>query len=113
PPAKPAPFALRPPRPPAPPPLPFPSPQVPPQLPPAPPRRRHPPRLKLGPADVQPDAEPWRVAKPLPAVWGTRRAQVVVHGAAARLRESPERLRDAIILREILGPPVAYRRLQR
>ncbi|MHC5044384.1 MAG: hypothetical protein ACYTGI_18640, partial [Planctomycetota bacterium] len=103
------------PRPPAPPPLPFPSPQVPPQpqLQPAPPPRRHPPRLQLGPADEQPDAELRRVAKPLTAEWAPRPARMHVHPAAALLRKSPERLRDAIVLREVLGAPIAYRRLRR
>jgi hypothetical protein len=36
-----------------------------------------------------------------------------VHPAAARLRQDPQRLRDAIVLREILGPPVAFRRFGR
>jgi len=108
-------------RPPTPPPLPYPSPQVPPQAPPqaprpmrpAPPPRRHPPRLKLGQAEVVPNAVLRRMAKPLPAAWGFRRTGAGVHRAAFRLRQNPERLRDAIILREILGPPVALRRAGR
>jgi len=108
-------------RPPTPPPLPYPAPQAPPQAPPpaprpmlpAPPPRRHPPRLKLGQAEVVPDAALRRLAKPLPAAWGVRGSRRSVHHAAARLRQDPERLRDAIILREILGPPVALRRAGR
>ena len=54
-----------------------------------------------------------RLAKPPRAAWGVRRSAVRVHRAAARLRQDPERLRDAIVLREILGPPVALRRAGR
>jgi hypothetical protein len=113
PPVAPRPPPAVPPRP-VPPPLPFPSPQVPPQMQPAPPPRRHPPRLQLGPAEVQPPPELWRVAKPLPSEWGAaRRMRLGVHPAAERLRKDPECLREAIILREVLGPPIAYRPLRR
>jgi len=104
----------RPPVAPRPPPLPYPTTQVPLQPRPVPPPpRRHPPRLKLGSAEVPPPTELRRTLKKPPAKWGRRRARTQVHRAAARLRQDPQSLRDAIILREVLGPPVAFRRFGR
>jgi len=108
-----APIVPHPPVAPRPPPLPYPSPQVPPQLQSAPRPRRHPPRLKLGHPEVPPPTRLRRTAKPPPVKWGHRRVTVRVHRAAARLLQDPQSLRDAIIVREVLGPPVAFRRFGR
>ncbi|MHC4549627.1 MAG: hypothetical protein ACYTEZ_12715 [Planctomycetota bacterium] len=96
--------------PPAVPTLPFPSPTVPPRPPPSrPPRRRPPPRLQLGREELAPAPDLLRMAKPLPPAPPPHARKERLRELVEMLRGDPSHLQDAILIREILGPPRAFR----